>query len=706
MAFLNNAGLERLWAHILSRLNRKVDKVEGKGLSTNDFTNEDKEKLNTQSDWNQEDENAINYIKNKPLIDSTLSVKGSTADAKAVGDAIAELNSKIPDGQGANMQLVTDADGNVKWEDRLAYYKNEAVFPQQNVDFADQNGLFVGTVSGVDFVFAEDKTYIVHFDGTLYECKSEIMMNMGIIGDTQILANGTSSGTFPFVMFVNEGEDPKVLTIGSTLSLESVSICIETAIPQKMNAAFLLDGASIGAFGEGESSEVFNDYSSNIATGDYAHVVGRYNSVAGLAAHAEGQNNIADGLYAHVEGGFNEATGDESHAEGQSTVASAHASHAEGFGTVAAGDCQHVQGKYNIIDASEDELSRGKYLHIVGNGSDLKRSNAHTLDWSGNAWYQGTIKVGGTGQDDEVAKDVMLAPSTAQVGQTIVVKSVDENGKPTEWEAADMASGSGLPEGATAHQQLVTDAEGNAKWEERLAYSQEPVTVEMDGSVVFYKAGNGIPDFLQSLSTGDSVTVWMRNNGITVTSTLSAMAVTDELVALGNLQMLIVYADNYTYEGLVFPERGLYSMLTSDGAILVFGIAPAGSVEPALSWSTFPGVGKTVDPKYLPGGSFLADVDTPINIAFDTDDSGTPFYTPSISFKEAFSLSINALDFRLVFNDRAKCHVLNKGNNDIRFYYHEISIVSGSGLNTDRTYYFVWTADGVTLTKTIEHTFK
>ena len=35
------------------------------------------------------------------------------------------------------------------------------------------------------------------------------------------------------------------------------------------------------------------------------------------------------------------------------------------------------------------------------------------------------------------------APATAEVGQTIVVKAVDENGKPTEWEAADMASGGG-----------------------------------------------------------------------------------------------------------------------------------------------------------------------------------------------------------------------------------------------------------------------
>lgn len=45
MAFLNNAGLERLWAHIISRLNTKVDKIEGKSLSTEDFTTEEKEKL-------------------------------------------------------------------------------------------------------------------------------------------------------------------------------------------------------------------------------------------------------------------------------------------------------------------------------------------------------------------------------------------------------------------------------------------------------------------------------------------------------------------------------------------------------------------------------------------------------------------------------------------------------------------------------------
>lgn len=39
--------------------------------------------------------------------------------------------------------------------------------------------------------------------------------------------------------------------------------------------------------------------------------------------------------------------------------------------------------------------------------------------------------------------EYISAPESASVGQTIVVKAVDESGKPTEWEAADMPSGGG-----------------------------------------------------------------------------------------------------------------------------------------------------------------------------------------------------------------------------------------------------------------------
>ena len=82
-------------------------------------------------------------------------------------------------------------------------------------------------------------------------------------------------------------------------------------------------------------------------------------------------------------------------------------SHSEGNQTIAAGRSQHTQGEFNIIDPEYDVNNngiRGKYAHIVGNGTaHTSRSNAHTLDWSGNAWFQGEVYIGGTSQDDSTA---------------------------------------------------------------------------------------------------------------------------------------------------------------------------------------------------------------------------------------------------------------------------------------------------------------
>lgn len=68
-----------------------------------------------------------------------------------------------------------------------------------------------------------------------------------------------------------------------------------------------------------------------------------------------------------------------------------------------------------VITALHNSKVRGKYAHIVGNGtSDDNRSNAHTLDWDGNAWYAGTLRVGGTSYDD--AKEVALKEDIPQGG--------------------------------------------------------------------------------------------------------------------------------------------------------------------------------------------------------------------------------------------------------------------------------------------------
>ena len=78
MAFLNERGLEYLLTRILAKFSSKVDKVNGKGLSTNDYTDEDKKKLNTQSDWTQADETQLDFIKNKPNEDNALEALAET----------------------------------------------------------------------------------------------------------------------------------------------------------------------------------------------------------------------------------------------------------------------------------------------------------------------------------------------------------------------------------------------------------------------------------------------------------------------------------------------------------------------------------------------------------------------------------------------------------------------------------------------------
>lgn len=141
----------------------------------------------------------------------------------------------------------------------------------------------------------------------------------------------------------------------------------------------------------------WNEGKFTAARGTYSHAEGYDTLALELGAHSEGKGTVASGMNSHAEGYETTASGETSHAEGQNTVASGRASHAEGVRTFASGDYSHVQGKENIED------TENKYAHIVGNGDSTTRSNAHTLDWDGNAWFAGDVYVGstsGTNKDD------------------------------------------------------------------------------------------------------------------------------------------------------------------------------------------------------------------------------------------------------------------------------------------------------------------
>ena len=151
-----------------------------------------------------------------------------------------------------------------------------------------------------------------------------------------------------------------------------------------INLNNVLDGNAIGSartIGAKDSEGQF--------LGEYAWAEGQDTIASGVRSHAEGWNARALNDDSHAEGHNTVASGYYSHAEGLNTAASGYCSHAEGRNTTASGNTQHVQGKNNVRDSS--------LAHIVGNGSsDSNKSNAHTLDWKGNAWFAGDVYTGST----------------------------------------------------------------------------------------------------------------------------------------------------------------------------------------------------------------------------------------------------------------------------------------------------------------------
>ena len=111
MAFLNETGLEQVWGKIKTKVSSientiddineaKVDKVSGKGLSTNDFTTDEKNKLA-----------GIATGATKVIVDSTLSNTSTNAIQNKV---VANMKSDIDDALSAKLDTITiSGDGNI-----------------------------------------------------------------------------------------------------------------------------------------------------------------------------------------------------------------------------------------------------------------------------------------------------------------------------------------------------------------------------------------------------------------------------------------------------------------------------------------------------------------------------------------------------------------------------------------------------------------
>lgn len=344
--------------------------------------------------------------------------------------------SGLPTGGEPHQMLVTDAEGKAKWEERTHYSESEqGIVFVETTPIAMGSGQFAvmepivnqptaGNVytivpSGGESI--ESEAFGVELDGVYMVCignplfvggeNNDLPLAMAFFPESMvdafdgvtamIVTNG--SYNIPALSVVGTVEkihkiDPKYLpTMGASFlvngsalgSVMNLGADVEDETYTMGQFAFALGGRAQGymSFAVGESANAEGDKSfaqNGLASGDASFVANGATAKGGgaFAANSSTANGVCSASF-----GQGEANGDYSFAEGVYTVANARA--------------QHVQGRYNIKDTAY------KYAHIVGNGTlGSNRSNAHTIDWNGTAWFAGVVKVGGTGQDDVTAKEL------------------------------------------------------------------------------------------------------------------------------------------------------------------------------------------------------------------------------------------------------------------------------------------------------------
>jgi hypothetical protein len=253
------------------------------------------------------------------------------------------------------------------------------------------NGEFAGTVKTKN---------IADVDSTLVDLSSKIKSFYGTGEKSHVEGDNPSSSA--------SGKASH--TEGYSTTATNIAAHAEGFLTNSRGEGSHAEGYQTNANFQGSHAEGTNSSASSVG----AHAEGQSTTASNLASHAEGYNTTASGMYSHAEGNNTIAEGGNSHAEGYKTKASGAQSHAEGQGTIAYSVIQHVQGKYNKVD------SGNHYAHIVGNGSSEEdRSDAHTLDWNGNAWFAGSVKVGTANKalateeyvDDKIASMADFAPS-------------------------------------------------------------------------------------------------------------------------------------------------------------------------------------------------------------------------------------------------------------------------------------------------------
>lgn len=125
----------------------------------------------------------------------------NTADGPAWADM---PESGLPSGGTPYQQLVTDGDGNAKWEDRLCYETEPVlteIVPEETVAFSDMEGLMAASWPST-FNPVYGSIYTVKIDGNAYNCACTRVGpgdGLPVLGNLSLAELGEDTGE-PFIM--------------------------------------------------------------------------------------------------------------------------------------------------------------------------------------------------------------------------------------------------------------------------------------------------------------------------------------------------------------------------------------------------------------------------------------------------------------------------------------------------------------------------
>ena len=396
-------------------------------------------------------------------------------------------------------------------------------------------------------------------------------------------------------------------------------------------------------------AEIFNDYTNNIATGQYAHAEGYKTTAKGNYSHVEGNNTKATANSSHAEGQNTTASGVRAHAEGYGTTARSNDSHAEGFNTTSASSYQHVQGRYNIVDSS------GTYAHIVGNGANGALSNAHTIDWSGNGWFQGNVYIGGTKQSEgkQLATQEYVEEALGNIpsGVTSWNDLTDKPTIPTKTSQLTNDSGfitlndipSGGGSGGVTSWNDLTDKPFGEEFSEILPPT-EVIMEDTSGGVVF--------DAIEGIEDNKTYIVGYNN----VNYECIAKAITEDGITvymIGNLSMLGMEDNGYPFLLMIVSPSQVADV--GVGAMVYAFDSPSSITLSIAGEKIIP-----IDIKYLPESlQFGSEITTSGEIMSERelvkvsageflamDDSGeTPFIFPELIAGSTYTIVFNGATY-------------------------------------------------------------